>query len=190
MAEIQIDSVRATYDIRGEKVVLMCPPHPLMGGSRFDIRLDRISNDLLKNGISTLRFDYRQPFRGGIGEIEDAELCLGYLKERHSFIAVLGYSFGSVVASNIAEYCDAAVYISPMKRINSIEFEDSAKPKLFIVALKDQFVSLEESLDLFDRSSDPKKLVKIDTDHFYFGRFDVLVGHVRNFLLSFEDRHF
>lgn len=184
MVEIQIDSIRATYEIRGEKAVLMCPPHPLMGGNRFDVRLERISNELTRNDISTLRFDYKTPFRGGIGEIEDAEICLNHLKDRHSLIIVLGYSFGSVVASNIADKCDAAIYISPLKRVDSIEFIDSRVPKLFVIATKDQIVPLNESYEIYNLASKPKEIVEIETDHFYFGRFDVLARVVRDFVLS------
>ncbi|WP_290597514.1 MULTISPECIES: alpha/beta hydrolase [unclassified Archaeoglobus] len=183
MAEIIIDSINATYNVRGEKVAMLCPPHPLMGGSRFDIRLEKIASELLRNNISVMRFDYQQPFRSGIGEVEDAKKCLGYLKERHDFIAIVGYSFGSVVASNISDYCNVAVYISPLPSINSITFEDSDIPKLFIIATKDQFVSLDESLKLYEEASNPKELVKIDTDHFYFGKFDVLAKSVTEFIL-------
>ena len=184
MVEMKIDSVEATYEIRGERVALLCPPHPLMGGSRFDVRLDRIASELLREGFSVLRFDYRRPFRSGIGEVEDAKKCISYLKDRHDFIAIVGYSFGSVVASNVAEYCAAAVYISPLKGINSITFKDSTVPKLFVVATKDQFVSIEASLELFNSASEPKKLVKLETDHFYFGKFDLLARSVRDFILS------
>ena len=186
MVDIEVDSIYATYEIRGEKVALMCPPHPLMGGSRFDIRLERISAELLKNNISTFRFDYREPYRGGIGEIEDARTCLSYLKDRHSTIIVIGYSFGSLIASNIAEFCDAAVFISPLPRMNSVEFKDAEIPKLFIIATRDQFISLTQSLKLFEKCSEPKKIVKLNTDHFYFGVFDTLTAEIREFILSLD----
>ncbi len=184
MAEVVIDSIKATYNVRGERVAMLCPPHPLMGGSRFDIRLEKIASELLRKNVSVLRFDYQQPFRSGIGEVEDAKKSLGYLKERHDFIAIVGYSFGSVVASNVSDYCNAAVYISPLPSINSISFRDSTIPKLFIVATKDQFVSLDESLRLYEEASHPKALVRIDTDHFYFGKFDVLAKTVAEFILQ------
>ncbi len=184
MVEVEIESVRASYEIRGDEVVLMCPPHPLMGGNRFDVRLEKIASELIRNDISIFRFDYREPFRGGIGEVEDAKICLSYLKDRHSSIIVLGYSFGSLIASNVSPFCDAAVYISPIPEMNSIRFRDSSVPKLLIIALRDQFVSPESSMRLFDSLSDPKKLIKIDTDHFYFGSFDRLIGAVRDFVLD------
>ncbi len=182
MAEIVIDSIRATYNVRGEKVALLCPPHPLMGGDRFDIRLEKISLELLRRNVSVLRFDYGHPFRSGLGEIEDAKKCISYLKDRHEHITIVGYSFGSVVASNACEYCDAAVYISPLPQINSITFKDCSLPKLFIIATKDQIVPPAEALKLYDAATPPKKVVEVDTDHFYFGKFDVLAKAVSDFI--------
>ena len=184
MAEVVIGNVIATYEIRGRNVVLMCPPHPLFGGSRHDVRLDRISNALLRLGISVLRFDYMRPYRGGIGEIEDAKKCLSYLKDRHDFIIVLGYSFGSVVASNIARYCDLSIYISPIRAIDSIKFTDTKIPKLFIIATKDQIIPLQESLEIYEEASEPKAIVKLETDHFYFGKFDALSKAVVDYIKS------
>ncbi|WP_202318446.1 alpha/beta hydrolase [Archaeoglobus neptunius] len=182
MAEIVIGSIRATYNPRGDNAAILCPPHPLMGGDRFDIRLDRIASELIRRGISVLRFDYGQPFRSGIGEIEDAKKCISYLKDRHNLIGVVGYSFGSVVASNVADYCDSAVYISPIPSINSITFSDARSPKLFVIATKDQFVSLNEGVRLYEEASPPKQILKIDTDHFYFGKFDILARAVADFI--------
>ncbi len=184
MVDFKINNVEVSYDIRGDTVVVMCPPHPLMGGNRFDVRLERITSELLKRGISVLRLDYRSPFRNGVGEVEDVKTCIAYLKDRHSSIVIVGYSFGSVVASNVAEYCDAAVYISPLKKINAIEFLDSKVPKLFVIATKDDIVPLEESLEIYESASEPKKLVKLETDHFYFGKFDVLTKEVCDFICS------
>ncbi|RLI75170.1 alpha/beta hydrolase [Archaeoglobales archaeon] len=180
--EIRIDSIRASYDVVGEKALLLCPPHPLMGGSRFDVRLERVVNEVKKQSFSTLSFDYKTPFRNGVGEVEDARVCVRHLKERHNFVAIFGYSFGSVIASNIADECDAAVYLSPIPKINEIEFKDCEIPKLFIIAKNDQIVPLEESRELVEKASNPKEVVELDTDHFYFGKFDVMAKSVVNFL--------
>ena len=182
MVEIVVNGIRASYDVRGEKGVLLCPPHPLMGGNRFDIRLERVSSALNKSGFSTLRFDYRQPFRNGTGEIEDARYMLLYLKERHDFVAVIGYSFGAVVASNIAGESDALVLISPLKRLHEMELKDSHVPKLVIYAGYDDSVSIDESREIAKMLSEPKQIVELETDHFYTGRMDSLVRAVLEFL--------
>ena len=183
--EILINDIHASYKVIGEKACLLCPPHPLMGGSRFDIRLERISEALNNIKFSTLSFDYKKPFRGGIGEIEDAKMCFEFLKSRHDFIAILGYSFGSVVASNVAtEMGDALILISPLKKIDEIELKDCKLPKLIVVAEKDQIISIRESEEVIKMLSEPKKVVRLETDHFYTGKFDELNENIVNFLSS------
>ncbi len=183
--EINVEGIRATYTIRGEKAALLCPPHPLMGGNRFDIRLERICEEIQKLSYSTLRFDYRKPFRYGIGEVEDARIMLRYLKERHEFVAVIGYSFGSVVASNIGDEADAIVLLSPLKRINEIELKDSKKPKLIIYAIYDDIVSVNDSKEIVEMLSHPKEVLELETDHFYTGKFDVMSERIAEFLANF-----
>uniref|UniRef100_A0A7C3UCD4 Alpha/beta hydrolase n=1 Tax=Geoglobus ahangari TaxID=113653 RepID=A0A7C3UCD4_9EURY len=180
--EIIVGGIRGTYTIKGEGSALLCPPHPLMGGSRFDIRLERICEGLHQIGYSTLRFDYKQPFRNGLGEVEDARIMLRYLKERHNFVAVIGYSFGSVVASNIADEADAVVLISPLKKINKIELRDSKKPKLIIYGTYDEIVSVKESREITEKLSPPKEVVELETDHFYTGTLDILTEKIVEFL--------
>lgn len=183
--EIEIKGIKATYNSVGERCTLLCPPHPLMGGNRFDTRLERISEKLNNSGISTLTFDYKG-YRDGFGEIEDAKTCIEFLKQRHSAIFIIGYSFGSVVASNVADLCDAAVYISPLLSIASIKFADCGKDKLFVMAKRDQFVSLGESFLLYQNAKPPKDFLILDTDHFYFGKFDVLAEKVCEFLCKIK----
>ncbi len=180
---IEIKSIRATYNEIGDFCTLLCPPHPLMGGNRYDERLRRIAEKLAQKGISSLAFDYRE-YRRGIGEVEDALECLEFLKGRHSKIAIVGYSFGSVVASNLADLCDLAVYISPLPSIDSIDFRDSKNPKLFVIARRDQFVPFSVSLELYSKAKEPKDFVILDTDHFYFGKFDVLSEKVCDFVVK------
>ncbi|MBE8539958.1 dienelactone hydrolase family protein [Geoglobus acetivorans] len=182
--EIIHGGIRASYREAGNDAVLLCPPHPLMGGNRFDIRLERISEALNEMNISTLSFDYKQPFRMGVGEIEDAKIMLDYLRERHDGVAVLGYSFGSVVASNVAGEAKALILISPLKKINSISLKDSTVPKLIVYAIKDEFVPYSESREIIEMMSEPKKITELDTDHFYTGTMDQLVDSVVEFMKS------
>ena len=174
--------IKATYEIAGDKAALLCPPHPLMGGNRFDVRLERICRELHGTGFSTLRLDYRTPYRNGTGEIEDARLCLRYLKERHPFVAVIGYSFGSIVSSNIAAEGDALVLVSPLGKIDEMSLKDAKVPKLIVYATRDDIVPVEESRRIAESLSEPKKVLELDTDHFYFGKFDELSKAIAEFL--------
>lgn len=182
--EVKIGLIKATYEDKGERVALLCPPHPMMGGNRFDVRLERISEKLSTIGVSSLRFDYVD-YRRGLGEIDDAKRCIEFLRERHTRIAILGYSFGSVVASNVAYLCEVAVYISPLPSIDSITFLDVKKPKLFVIARKDQFIPIAKSFELYSKASKPKDFIVLDTDHFYSGKFDILAERVCDFISKF-----
>ncbi|MCS7143861.1 MAG: alpha/beta hydrolase [Archaeoglobaceae archaeon] len=181
---VEIKSIKATYENLGENAVLLCPPHPLMGGNRFDERLQRIVKRMSKANISSLRFDYRD-YRNGLGEIEDAKLCLEFLRSRHRKVAILGYSFGSVVASNVSDLCEIAIYISPLPSIDAIDFKDSKNPKFFVIAKRDQFVPLSESLEIISKANEPKDFVILDTDHFYFGKFELLAEKVCEFIQKY-----
>jgi hypothetical protein len=174
--------IKATYEIAGDNAALLCPPHPLMGGNRFDVRLERICRELHPLGFSTLRLDYRTPYRNGTGEIEDARMCLRYLKERHPFVAVIGYSFGSIVASNVADEGDALILISPLWRIDEMSLKDSKVPKLIVYATRDDIVPVDESRSIVESLSEPKEVLELETDHFYFGKFDELSKAVSRFL--------
>ncbi|MCS7122200.1 MAG: dienelactone hydrolase family protein [Archaeoglobaceae archaeon] len=180
--EVLVESIKCDYEVKGQKVVLLCPPHPLFGGSMFDVRVERIARELLKRGLSVMRFDYRKPYRKGVGEVEDAKKVVQYLKLRHESISVVGYSFGSLVASNVASLCEKAVYISPLQEIDEVKFLDVKIPKLFIFATKDQIVPISVSLEIYERSSEPKKILMLETDHFYFGKFQELARAVVEFL--------
>jgi alpha/beta superfamily hydrolase len=171
-------SIIGIYEELSDKSALLCPPHPKFGGSKYDIRLDRISKELHKIGVSTLRFDYTSVERA----IDDARVCLTLLKKSHSFVAVIGYSFGSVVASNIADNADALVLISPLKSIEGMNLKETRVPKLIIYAKRDKIIPVEESKALAESLSPPKEILELDTDHLYSGKFDVLSVSVRKYI--------
>jgi len=173
-----IGGIKFIYERAGENGALLCPPHPRYGGSMFDVRLERISRKLVEKGISTLRFDYRSVESA----LNDAIICFNWLKRNHSAVAVIGYSFGSVIASNICG--DVTVLISPLKKIDGYELKDCKGPKLIVIAKKDQFISLDESIEITKTLSEPKEEVTLDTDHFYFGKFDVLAEKVSEFVVK------
>ncbi|PSQ18281.1 alpha/beta hydrolase [Halobacteriales archaeon QS_8_69_26] len=77
--------------------VAACPPHPQMGGTRSDGRLQAVDEALDERGIACLRFDYG-PWDGGRGERTDAVTAVGWLRERYDRVGLFGYSFGGAVA--------------------------------------------------------------------------------------------
>ncbi|MDI6807042.1 MAG: alpha/beta hydrolase [Candidatus Aenigmarchaeota archaeon] len=153
--------------------VVLCPPHPLRGGWRGDDRLVSIANELANCNISALCIDYKQ-YTGGKEEVQDVLAAIGYMGKRVAGLGLLGYSYGSCVASNAASLSPVEikglVLLSPIKRINNLEIDvSSAYPKLLIYGKYDDFVvpSFEE---LYSKTKGKKEKLVLDTDHFYVGR--------------------
>mgnify|MGYP000200478779 FL=1 len=91
--------VRATLDgpADADTLVVACPPHPQMGGSRTDSRLTAVADALADRGTACLRFDYG-PWDDGHGEVRDAVAACEWGRERYDRLGLFGYSFGGGVA--------------------------------------------------------------------------------------------
>jgi hypothetical protein len=91
--------VRGTLDDveDADALVVACPPHPQLGGSRTDPRLTAVSDALGSVGIACLRFDYG-PWDEGHGERADAVTAIEWARDRFDRVGVFGYSFGGAVA--------------------------------------------------------------------------------------------
>jgi len=89
---------------------LVCHPHPRHGGTMHNKVVYRIARGLRKTGAVVLRFNYRGvnlsegTYSDGVGELEDARTCLGFLRDRYPDLpfVVAGFSFGSRIALQLA----------------------------------------------------------------------------------------
>ena len=172
------------YDVSDVGVVL-CPPHPMMGGSRYDDRLVLLSKKLASQGISAFCFDYGD-YGKGITEIGDVLSVISYLKETKKNIGVLGYSFGAVVSSNAVSKAskdvDGFVTMSILKRVDKVKADLSSNcPKLMINGKKDPIVSYKEFEGLYAEAKGEKESLILDTDHFYGGVMDIVTEKVYEF---------
>jgi alpha/beta superfamily hydrolase len=102
-------------------VVVACPPHPQMGGSRSDQRLQTISDALGERGVPCLRFDYGS-WDEGRGECIDAQRALEWAHDRFDAVGLFGYSFGAAVALLTAAEADpqpvAVSVLAPPARLD------------------------------------------------------------------------
>ena len=172
----EIGGIRA--DIYGEidqsmPAVILCPPHPLYGGSRRDIRLVRIAETLSSAGITAIPLDYSRYDRG-CGEIEDVITVIDSLSEKVRWVGLLGYSFGAVVGSNAAARTNISlrgfVALSILERIDDIKADLSFDtPKLFIHGKYDSIAPLSAFRKLCEDAKGEKYWLILETDHFYAG---------------------
>ena len=90
--------------------VVLCHPHPLMGGDMHSPPVAWVRETLASRGVAVLRFIFRGTgasggtHGGGVDELRDAEAALSFLAARapHARLALAGYSFGALVAARVA----------------------------------------------------------------------------------------
>lgn len=178
--------IRATLYGRFSRGVLLCPPHPLYGGSRNDSRLVAIAGALESSGIYTLCFDY-SAYTGGTQEVQDALAGLEYMAGTSSSPGLLGYSYGAVVASNAAARfpgLKGLVLVSPLAKIDRLKTELSSDcRKMIVYGRQDELVAGDIDA-LYTSAAGEKQKLELDTGHFYEGYEEILAGAVRDFFLE------
>ncbi|MBC8551354.1 MAG: alpha/beta fold hydrolase [Candidatus Brocadiales bacterium] len=186
-------------DIHNPPSVLLCPPHPHLGGDMENNVITVLGRVLAENGFATLRFNYRgvgssESKLGNIAEvyeywetilnnddcsdaIVDSTSAANYLKStvgtKHIFI--VGYSFGAIVAMMLSvENVDVRAFTAistPFGRFDTAFLKRFKKPKLFVCADNDFASSIEEVERGMQNISEPKILdIMYDCDHFYIDK--------------------
>jgi alpha/beta superfamily hydrolase len=190
-----------SYDenILSPSPVLLCPPHPHLGGDMENNVIMELGNVLAENGFATLRFNYRgvgssESKLGNIAEvyeyweeilnnddcsdaIVDATAAINYLESAVGTrkIFITGYSFGAIVAMMLSvENANIRAFASisvPFGRFDTSFLSDCKKPKLFICSDNDFATTLEEVEKGMLSISEPKILdIMKDCDHFYIDK--------------------
>ncbi|MGR3293688.1 MAG: alpha/beta hydrolase, partial [Candidatus Scalindua sp.] len=191
-------------------MVLLCPPHPHLGGDMENNVITELGKVLAENGFATLRFNYRgvgssESKHGNIAEvyeyweeilnkddcfdaIVDATSAINYLEStvgtEKRFI--VGYSFGAIVAMTLsvqnAEIVAFASISTPFGRFDTAFLLDCKKPKLFVCADNDFASSLEEVEKGMLDIAEPKILdIMHDCDHFYIDKEQEIANKVLKF---------
>jgi uncharacterized protein len=165
----------------GEKGVVICHPHSLMGGSMYNNVVEALQEAFIAENISTLRFNFRGVggstgnYDEGRGEREDIISACEYLKKlglEELFFA--GYSFGAWVGSKIIAGSNnpfsCSICVSPP--IDYFDFDwDNLKNKIDFIACgdADQFCTLDVLIPEARKINSPIEIIH-GADHFYMGK--------------------
>jgi alpha/beta superfamily hydrolase len=132
-----------------ERIVVLCHPHPLYGGSMHSPVPLIIAKILAEKAASTVawaRFNFRGigssegSYGGGPGEVDDALAVLGFMRAAAAGVPVTlcGHSFGSAIALIAAAedgHVDRTLLISPSARLFDVSGavrKSSARATIFI----------------------------------------------------------
>lgn len=189
--ESKSETLTATfYDASLEVGVVLCPPHPLYGGSRNDTRIVRVAKELVSHKISALCIDYGS-YGDGFKEVQNVLDAIVFLRNSVSSLGLLGYSFGAVVASNAAVRgeIEGFVAMSIPKEVNGLKTNlDFDCPKLFVHGRHDHIAPYSEFERLYAEAREKKQKLVLETDHFYMDEYPAIINLASKSIRSFFEK--
>jgi alpha/beta superfamily hydrolase len=179
----------------GEKGVVICHPHPLMGGSMYNNVVEAIGEAFASENYSTLRFNFRGvggstgTYDEGRGEKEDILAVCEYLRKlglKELFFA--GYSFGAWVGSKILEENDHPfsfrICISPPVDYFDFKWGNlKNKINLIICGDNDQFCRMDFLIQEAQIINSPVEIIN-GADHFYWGKEKELIRILKRYIIE------
>jgi alpha/beta superfamily hydrolase len=190
---IQSDGLQLEGELRdgeGALAALVLHPHPQHGGDMSNHVVMAVCQALAEFGAATLRFNYRGAGRsegtydGGRGEAEDARAAAAILRSSNTGakLVLAGYSFGAMIAANIAADIrpDALILVSPPTGMVELPSFDGSLPMLVAAGDRDQVApaSAIRALEAPNRSI----VIAPGVDHSWWPGLDDLQDAVRSFV--------
>jgi len=174
------ETLPATFYDNSSVGVVLCPPHPLYGGRRNDTRIVRIARELASHNISALCIDYGS-YGKGVKEVENVLDAVSWMQKRVRSLGLLGYSFGSVVASNAATRTEIEGFVamSILKKVDGLETNlDFDCPKLFVHGKRDDVALYSEFEHIYAKAKGKKEKLVLNTGHFYMENYPATINSV------------
>ena len=165
--------------------VVVCHPHPQMGGDMNNNVVMGVCYSLFIAGIASLRFNFRGAGRSqgvydeGRGEMDDLLAALEFAASQESIasdgVGLTGYSFGAGVAMKTAQKGGVTKALSLIGRARVDAEDDFSRipslPIQFIIGDQDRLMPEEQLTDLTSRLTTPPEMHVIPgADHFFVGQ--------------------
>lgn len=146
--------VMASLESEQPLTVLVFHPHPLYGGTMDNKVVQIAFKTCLNLGFKAVKFNFRGvgksegQFDHGVGEVEDALAVLNWIKSEHPHdrIALVGFSFGSYIATEVANKGEFAFLVAIAPAVKHFEFGKEGLPTcpwIIIQGDADEIVSPE-----------------------------------------------
>lgn len=183
----------------GDAVAVICHPHPLYGGSMDNNVVEALQKSLRKEGLGTLRFNFRGvggstgQHRGAQADVEDLLAVFQYLRQQGSrLIPFAGYSYGAWIGLRaMKEGLEPPLSILASPPLDFLDFRGLAPPShpcLITLGEQDDFcavASLENWIAPAREAGTGARLELLPgCDHFHWGFEKHLAEKVIGFLQS------
>lgn len=167
-------------------LALICHPNPVKGGTMLNKVVSTLQRTARDAGYDTLRFNFRGVGASAgshdmqMGEVEDAEAALAWLREQQPGLPVtlLGFSFGGFVAAALAgrmeargEPLDRLFMVAPaVSRLDGLPLAERCA--LTIIQPDDDEVIDPATVHAFSAAlTRPHELLKVaECGHFFHGK--------------------
>lgn len=177
---------RASASLRVPAVVL-CHPHPLMGGTMNDPVLLEVEEGLLGLGIAVLRFNFRGTGESegehgaGETEVDDVLGAVAFLRAQPTVdadrVALAGYSFGAQMALKTLARDESLAagacigFPTGLELVRAADYPhlaDVAQPLLFVTGTEDEYSSIPNIMALREHYGLEARVLPIqNTGHFF-----------------------
>jgi len=196
-------SLEGELDLPEEAVaaVVLCHPHPKMGGTMTAPLLLALRDELTKRRWAVLRFNFRGIGRSagesstGVLETEDAAGALDLMRERlpELPLAIAGWSFGGAVAVRVTAHDEAVIgcaAIAPAVRakpgitdgLPAPESVGAGRPLLVVCGANDRVVEPAECRSWAGAVETASYVEISGANHFFWARYPALCRAVGDFL--------
>jgi len=184
--------VKTTYPKEPKKDIcaLVCHPHPLYGGNIDHKVITTLVRTFHQFNIPTIRFQFRGvglskgEHDHGIGEQEDCEFMIQWLKQKYPSIILSGFSFGGKIAalSSFDQAITNLILLSPALNIQNHPIQIN-KPALLVHSMDDDIVpyALVKEWFLSQNNSHIEFKSLHNIHHFYHG----YLTDLKNIILSY-----
>lgn len=162
--------------------VVICHPHPLYGGDRFNPVVGALFDVLPRAGFRSIRFDFRAAHDGGVAERLDVAAALDHVAMGDRPAFVVGYSFGALVALSTPDARIAGlVAVAPPLAADA---PPPAAPVLVLTPRHDQFCAPDRANALVAAWPAAEFGVVESADHFLAGHSGAVADRVAAWLLT------
>ena len=196
---LSLDGIFAQPDTSAGPVpgVVVCHPHPVLGGDMENPVVTAICRALFHSGIASLRFDFRGvgesegEFANGKKEGDDLLAAIGMLGSMPGIdnkrIAVAGYSFGAGVVigapGRMRSVRSMVAIAPPLSTVRRSPIARDERPKLFVVGRLDKVAPSVELQAELDTMKPPVEFAEFpEADHTMSGYEDQVAQRVVEFL--------
>ena len=172
-------------------VVIVCHPHPLMGGTMNNKVVHTIARCHRDKGHRVVRFNFRGveksdgEYAEGIGEADDLMAVLSWVESvrPEDTIILAGFSFGSYVTARAAQQAidggskvQSLLLVAPA--VENYDFENFTSfgvPLGVVFGDSDEVVDPQKISDWFDSVATEKRLSVLEgSGHFFHGQLTAL----------------